>query len=79
MLEQQNPDSIPEGPMILLHGFSNQQALAIMRAVKAALPGPADIAFSTTTPTNLDWKLADLIREVREEHEYMKQNPPSAT
>ncbi len=58
--------------VILMHGFSNQEALAEMRAVKAAVEEPGGIAFSLSTPTNLDWKVSRLIEVVREEHEHMK-------
>lgn len=37
---------------------------------------PANIAFCSSTPNNLSWKVEDLIEEVQNEHEYMKQNPP---
>ncbi len=67
-------------PVILLHGFSNDQAVAVMRAAKKAAAetglDPTHIAFATTTPTNLEWKLKDTLAEVAEEHEYMKKNPP---
>lgn len=71
-----------ENPVVFLHGFSREQLFAIMRAVKSAAEGagidPSSIAFSSSTPTNLQWKVQDLIAEVREEHEYMKHNPPQA-
>jgi enoyl-[acyl-carrier-protein] reductase (NADH) len=65
-----------EGKLILLHGFSNEEAVAVMRAVKAVVPEPAEIAFAVTTPTNLEWKINDLVDQVRFEHEYLKKNPP---
>jgi hypothetical protein len=61
-----------QGKLVLLHGFDRDEAIAAMRAVKAALGPEADIAFSMSTPTNLEWKLSELVREVREEHEMMK-------
>lgn len=68
-------------PVILMHGFSHEQMIAIMRAAKAAAKelgvDPLSIAFTSSTPTNMEWKLKDLIAEVREEHEYMKKNPPN--
>lgn len=71
-----------DAPVVLLHGFNNEQALALMRAAKkaAAEAGiePASIAFAMTTPTNVEWKVSDLLSEVAEEHEYMKNNPPGA-
>uniref|UniRef100_A0A7C3I546 DUF3783 domain-containing protein n=1 Tax=Gracilinema caldarium TaxID=215591 RepID=A0A7C3I546_9SPIR len=70
-----------DNPVIVMHGFSHEQMIAIMRAAKAAAKemgvDPLSIAFSSSTPTNMEWKLKDLIAEVREEHEYMKKNPPT--
>lgn len=67
-------------PVVLLHGFDNRQALALMRAAKQAAAeagiDPLAIAFATTTPTNVEWKVSDLLTEVAEEHEYLKANPP---
>jgi hypothetical protein len=62
-----------ETKVILLHGFDQDEAIAIMRAVKAASKAPGDIAFATTTDTNRSWKVEDLIEHVGEEHEYMKK------
>lgn len=62
--------------MILIHGFSREDTMKILRAVKGSLDDPAGIAFSVTTDTNREWKVGDLIQEVREEHEYMRKNPP---
>ena len=69
-------------PVVLMHGFTNEQALAVMRAAKKAAAetgaDPACIAFATTTPTNIEWKVSALLEEVAEEHEYMRLNPPGA-
>ena len=54
--------------IVVLHGFSPEETLAAMRALKAALPSAADAAFATTTETNLGWKLGDLVEHVAEEH-----------
>jgi len=62
--------------VVLIHGFSREETIAIMRAAKSAAADPLGIAFTTSTPTNLEWKLRDLLTEVREEHEYMRRNPP---
>ena len=62
--------------VVLIHGFSREETIAIMRAAKSVCADPQGIAFTTSTPSNLDWKLRDLIIEVREEHDYMRQNPP---
>jgi hypothetical protein len=65
-----------DGKFILLHGFSREELSAVMRAVRSAVKDPGDIAFAVTTEANADWKVRDLVREVTEEHEYMKNNPP---
>ena len=65
-----------DGKVILIHGFSNEDAFRVMRAVKAAVADPGEIAFAVSTPTNLDWRIKDLVDQVRLDHEYMKQNPP---
>jgi hypothetical protein len=57
--------------VILLHGFQPEEALAAMRAIKAALPAAREAAFATTTETNLSWKVADLLEHVSEEHRSM--------
>lgn len=54
--------------IIVLHGFEPEEALAALRALKSALPSAGDAAFATTTKTNLEWKLKDLIEHVSEEH-----------
>jgi hypothetical protein len=54
--------------VVVLHGFEPEEAMAAMRALKAALPSAAGAAFATTTATNLAWKVGDLIEHVSEEH-----------
>ncbi|MEI6385313.1 MAG: DUF3783 domain-containing protein [Spirochaetota bacterium] len=57
-----------EDRIIVLNGFTPDEALLVMRAVKAALPGSGETAFAMTTATNLGWKLSDLLLHVAEEH-----------
>jgi hypothetical protein len=54
--------------VVVLHGFEPEEALAAMRALKAALPAAGGAAFATTTETNLRWKVGDLVEHVAEEH-----------
>jgi hypothetical protein len=61
--------------IILLHGFKPEEALAAMKALKAALPSAGDAAFATTTETNLGWKLGDLIEHISEEHRLYRELP----
>lgn len=70
--QEKNPDE----RVVLIHGFSREETIAIMRAAKSVSSDPQGIAFTTSTPSNIEWKLRDVINEVREEHEYMRKNPP---
>ncbi|MBL8966075.1 MAG: DUF3783 domain-containing protein [Spirochaetaceae bacterium] len=63
-----------EQKIVVLHGFDPEEARAVMRAVKAALPSAADAAFAMSTPTNLEWKLADLLEHVGEEHRQFRES-----
>jgi hypothetical protein len=62
-------------PVVFLHGFSDTVLFKLIKAVKQAAReagvDPGLIAFASSTPRNLDWKIKDLIREVRQEHEMM--------
>lgn len=62
--------------IVFINGFSKEETVKIMRAAKGAVENPDDIAFCMGTESNRKWVVSDLIREVREEHEYMKANPP---
>ena len=66
-----------EQRVILLHGFEGESLIAAVRAIKAVLPDPAGIAFASTTPVNVDWKVGDLIEHVAEEHEAFQQSRTS--
>lgn len=59
--------------VIYLHGFEKDDLFKVIRAIKAAVDYPGEIAFSTSTPTNLDWKIKDMIAEVREDHAFFKE------
>lgn len=67
-------------PVMFLHGFEHKQLITIMRAVKKAAEElgiqASDIAFCSSTPNNVSWKVEELIEHVQEEHEYVKNNPP---
>jgi len=63
--------------LVMIHGFSRDDTIKIMRAVKSIIEeDPRGIAFTMTTQTNMEWKVSDLIKEVRNEHEFMRKNPP---
>jgi hypothetical protein len=54
---------------VIMHGFGGEEALAIMRAVKALGFGASTTAYATTTPTSLEWKVRDLLEHLAEEKE----------
>ncbi len=62
-----------EDKVIFINGFTQDETVAIMRAVKAVIENPGDTAFAMGTETNRQWIVKDLIKEVREEHIYMQQ------
>ncbi|MFA6508009.1 MAG: DUF3783 domain-containing protein [Treponemataceae bacterium] len=72
-----------KAPVVLLHGFTKEQVLVLLRASKRAAAelglDPASIAFATTTPTNIEWTVEDLLEHVAQEHECMKTNPPGSS
>ncbi|WP_028974140.1 DUF3783 domain-containing protein [Spirochaeta cellobiosiphila] len=65
-----------DGKVILLNGFNTDEIRAIMKAVKSVVENPKDIAFCMTTDNNKEWKIKDLIHDVRGDHEYLQNNPP---
>ena len=60
----------PDGKVIIMHGFEKEKVFEIMRIIKASVEDSRDIAFSMSTPVNLEWKLRDIITDVREDHAY---------
>ena len=59
------------GKVIVMHGLTQDEAVAAMRAVKASLGLKDEVAFAMSTEANLGWKLAELVEHVLEEHETM--------
>ena len=62
-----------EQKIVILPGFTPEEALAAMRALKATSPSAGEAAFATTTETNLGWKLQALIEHVSQEHRQYKE------
>jgi uncharacterized protein YqgV (UPF0045/DUF77 family) len=65
-----------DNPVVFLHGFSETALFDMVKAVKNAAReaniDPESIAFASSTPTNMEWKIKNLVRAVRQEHEMMK-------
>jgi hypothetical protein len=61
---------------VVMHGFAKDEIVKIMRLIKGELENPKEIVFCMSTPTNLEWKLKDIVKDTRNEHEELKANPP---
>ncbi len=78
--EQETPDqSHPylENKVIIMNGFTYDEITRIMRSVKGMFENPKDLIFAKTTENSLEMKLKDLIIDMSEDHEYLKNNPPN--
>ena len=64
----------PDQPVLLLQGFDRKGLDSLLKALreKAAEIGAEPVALKAViTPTNLDWTVEDLARELKEEHRLM--------
>ncbi|HCF38423.1 hypothetical protein Ob7_02035 [Thermosipho africanus Ob7] len=62
-----------EKAFLIIHGFEQRDELfKLIKLLKDNFP-EKELIFATTTPTNLEWKLSDLIVEIEKEHEFMKK------
>lgn len=60
-----------DGKLVFFHGLSQDEAVSAMRAVKASLPDGQGVAFAMSTPSNLNWRVDELVEHVLEEHRAM--------
>ncbi|MDC7245596.1 MAG: DUF3783 domain-containing protein [Sphaerochaetaceae bacterium] len=67
-----------EHKVVIAHGFTNEEIFALMRAVKQQFGKEVDIAFAMTTEHSLKMRLGEVVQDVGEEHEYLKNNPPGS-
>jgi len=58
--------------VVIFHGFSKEELNRITELLKKNFPGQ-DIIMAITTPTSLQWKVGELISELKKEHEYFKK------
>ena len=65
-----------DNKVIIMNGFSYEEIDKIMRAVKPLFESPRDLIFAKTTETSVTMTLQDLIVDISQDHEYLKQNPP---
>lgn len=73
---EQKQKEMADSKALILHGFSKEQIFTIMRAIRREMGTEVDIAFAMTTPHSLTMQLGEIIKDVTEEHAYMKNNPP---
>lgn len=59
-----------------MNGFSYEEIDLIMRAVRKQFDPPRDIIFAKTTENSIKLRVKDLIEDLTEDHEYLKNNPP---
>ncbi|MFW5689742.1 MAG: hypothetical protein ACOC1U_09225 [Spirochaetota bacterium] len=65
------------------HPAATDFSKRLLRVVAAAKGTPesaqvstGDLIFARSTPSSLEMKLADLIADMSEDHEYLRNNPP---
>jgi hypothetical protein len=74
--EQQEKPKELENKVIIMNGFTYEEINKIINSVKKLFDNPKDLIFAKTTETSVEMKLKDLIVDMSEDHEYLKQNPP---
>ncbi len=67
-----------DNKVIILNGFSYEEINSIMRAIKPLFENPRDLIFAKTTEKSVEMVLKDLIVDMSQDHEYLKNNPPAA-
>jgi hypothetical protein len=65
-----------ENKVVILNGFSNDEIVKVMAAVKQQFENPGDLIFAKTTPNSIKMTLNELIEDLSEDHAYLKANPP---
>jgi len=58
------------GRFVIIHGLGGQEIGKIMAEVRKLAKGR--VIFATTTETNLNWTLEELLEELRREDEYFR-------
>jgi len=61
-----------EERVIIMHNFEKGEVSKLLKVVREAFPDK-EFIFPSTTPTNLEWKVQDLIGELKKEHEEFKK------
>lgn len=66
-------EKLKEQPVILFHGFSGEDLNALIDTLKHSPSFPGNIIMATTTPTSIQWRIKDLLKELSEERAALKE------
>jgi len=72
-------NSYNEKKVIIFHGYPDDEVMRIMNTVKQQYEDRSNLIFAKTTPRSLQINLEKLIKDLQEDHEYLKKNPPEFT
>ncbi|HPC79797.1 MAG TPA: DUF3783 domain-containing protein [Fervidobacterium sp.] len=61
-----------EERVLIMHNFEKGEISKLLKVIREAFPDK-EFIFASTTPTNLEWKVQDLIGELKKEHEEFKK------
>ncbi|PNR95843.1 DUF3783 domain-containing protein [Petrotoga sp. 9PWA.NaAc.5.4] len=66
-------EEIKDIPTIIINGMNKEQILSIMKTIKNMDNLPKNIIFASVTPISSQWKVEDLIKELKQEDIEMKK------
>jgi len=61
-----------EERVIIMHNFEKAEISKLLKVIREAFPDK-EFIFASTTPTNLEWRVQDLIGELKKEHEEFRK------
>jgi len=61
-----------EERVLIMHNFEKGEVSKLLKVIREAFPDK-EFIFASTTPTNLEWRVQDLIGELKKEHEEFKK------
>ncbi len=61
-----------EERVLIMHNFEKGEISKLLKVIREAFPDK-EFIFASTTPTNLEWRVQDLIGELKKEHEEFKK------
>jgi hypothetical protein len=61
-----------EERVLIMHNFEKGEISKLLKVIRETFPDK-EFIFASTTPTNLEWRVQDLIGELKKEHEEFKK------